>query len=47
MARVLLDNAVKRHGSDPALDRLPLDVAEREVITLLGPSGWGKATTRG
>ena len=45
MARVLLDNVVKRYGSVVALDRLALEVHEGEFITLLGPSGCGKTTT--
>jgi spermidine/putrescine ABC transporter ATP-binding subunit len=45
MARVLLDNVVKRYGSVLALDRLTLEVHEGEFITLLGPSGCGKTTT--
>ena len=45
MARVLLDNVVKRYGPVLALDRLALEVHEGEFITLLGPSGCGKTTT--
>ncbi len=45
MARVLLDNVVKRYGSVLALDMLELEVRDGEFITLLGPSGCGKTTT--
>jgi thiamine transport system ATP-binding protein len=32
------------YGGDVALDRLDLDVGDREVVALLGPSGCGKTT---
>jgi putative spermidine/putrescine transport system ATP-binding protein len=37
-------DAVKRYGDVAALDRVTLDVAEGEFLTLLGPSGSGKTT---
>ena len=37
-------DAVKRYGETHALDRVDLDVAEGEFLTLLGPSGSGKTT---
>jgi len=37
-------DAVKRYGTAAALDRVNLDVAEGEFLTLLGPSGSGKTT---
>ena len=37
-------NALKTYGETNALDRVDLDVAEGEFLTLLGPSGSGKTT---
>ncbi|WP_272003008.1 ABC transporter ATP-binding protein [Roseovarius sp. ZX-A-9] len=37
-------NAVKTYGKINALDRVDLDVADGEFLTLLGPSGSGKTT---
>ena len=34
----------KRYGNFTALDGIDLDVAEREVVALIGPSGSGKST---
>jgi ABC-type Fe3+/spermidine/putrescine transport system ATPase subunit len=45
MARVRLVNVTKRYGSVVAADRVCLDVADGEFVTLLGPSGCGKTTT--
>jgi ABC-type Fe3+/spermidine/putrescine transport system ATPase subunit len=39
----LLD-VVKRYGATAAVDRVSLDVAPGEFVTLLGPSGCGKTT---
>ncbi len=34
-----------RHGAlVPAIDRLSLDVADREIVSIVGPSGCGKST---
>jgi len=45
MARVRLIDVTKRYGPVVAADRVNLDIAEGEFITLLGPSGCGKTTT--
>jgi putative spermidine/putrescine transport system ATP-binding protein len=45
MARLRLVNVSKRYGSVVAADRVNLDVADGEFVTLLGPSGCGKTTT--
>jgi ABC-type polar amino acid transport system ATPase subunit len=34
----------KSYGAHPALDGIDLDVAEREVVAVIGPSGSGKST---
>ncbi len=45
MAKVLLENIVKRFGQVVAVDNLNLEIQDREFMTLLGPSGCGKSTT--
>jgi len=45
MARVRLENVVKAFGSVMAVDRLNLEIRDREFLTLVGPSGCGKSTT--
>lgn len=45
MARILLDNVTKRFGSVVAVDRLNLEIRDKEFVVLLGPSGCGKSTT--
>jgi spermidine/putrescine transport system ATP-binding protein len=42
---VHLSNVTKRYGAVTAVDRLNLDVAPAEFLSLLGPSGCGKTTT--
>ncbi|WP_344397616.1 ABC transporter ATP-binding protein [Streptomyces vastus] len=39
-----LDEATVRFGRRPALDAVGLDVAEHEIVCVLGPSGSGKST---
>ena len=34
----------RRGGEVVAIDRLSLDVADREIISIVGPSGCGKST---
>lgn len=45
MARVLLENVVKRYGDVLAVDRLSLECQDGEFLALLGPSGCGKTST--
>ena len=42
---VRLDGISKRFGEAVALERMQLDIAPGEFVTLLGPSGCGKTTT--
>lgn len=42
--RVALDRVGLRYGAIPALSAVSLDVAEGEIVGLLGPSGSGKST---
>jgi multiple sugar transport system ATP-binding protein len=45
MAQIHIHNLTKRFGNVTAVDNLTLDIAEREFLVLLGPSGAGKTTT--
>jgi multiple sugar transport system ATP-binding protein len=45
MAKVLLQDVVKKFGSVAAVDTLTIEIADREFVTLVGPSGCGKTTT--
>ena len=45
MAQVRLDQVEKRYGDTVAVDRVSVDIADGEFVTLLGPSGCGKTTT--
>lgn len=45
MARVKLKDVVKKFGKVLAVDRVSLEIEDREFFTLLGPSGCGKTTT--
>ncbi|MCX8253295.1 Trehalose import ATP-binding protein SugC [Beijerinckiaceae bacterium RH AL1] len=47
MARLRLDDVTKVYGkaASPAVDRLSLDLADGEVMALLGSSGCGKTST--
>src|SRR5690349_8011341 len=45
MARLTINNLTKRFGSVTAVRDLSLDIADREFLVLLGPSGAGKTTT--
>jgi putative spermidine/putrescine transport system ATP-binding protein len=45
MARVRLVNVSKNYGAVVAAERVNLDIADGEFVTLLGPSGCGKTTT--
>lgn len=45
MARVTINNLTKRFGQVTAVNGMNLDIADREFLVLLGPSGAGKTTT--
>jgi putative spermidine/putrescine transport system ATP-binding protein len=45
MSILTLDRLTKRFGDQTVVDRLSLDVAPGEFVSLLGPSGCGKTTT--
>ncbi len=45
MARVLLRNITKRFDDVVAVDKINLEIADREFLVLVGPSGCGKTTT--
>ena len=45
MAKILFDNVTKYYGSVKAVDRLNLEIKDKEFLVLLGPSGCGKTTT--
>jgi multiple sugar transport system ATP-binding protein len=46
MARIVFEGAAKRYPNGyVALDKLNLDIADKEFVVLLGPSGCGKSTT--
>ena len=45
MARVTIKNLTKRFGNDVAVNGMNLEIADREFLVLLGPSGAGKTTT--
>ncbi len=45
MAKVRLLGVTKRFGDVAAIDNLSLDVADSELLVLLGPTGAGKTTT--
>ena len=44
MARVILKDVVKRFGGVTAVDRLSIDIEDREFAVLVGSSGCGKTT---
>lgn len=41
---VVVDDVVKRYGSDTVLDRVSLTVSSGQVTVVIGPSGSGKST---
>ena len=44
MAKIVIENAVKKFSSFTALNNVNLSVEEHEFVVLLGPSGCGKTT---
>lgn len=47
MNAVVLDNVVKRYGSQLALNGLSLSIPKGSICALIGPNGCGKTTTMG
>ncbi len=45
MGRIVLRDLTKRFGAVTAVERLSLEIAEGELVTLVGGSGCGKTTT--
>ena len=45
MASVTFQSVTKRFGDVTAVDRLDLEIADKEFLVLVGPSGCGKSTT--
>jgi len=45
MARIVIENLVKRFGKVIAVNNVSFEVKDGELIVLLGPSGCGKTTT--
>jgi inositol-phosphate transport system ATP-binding protein len=43
--RILLDKFTKSFGALTVIDKMDLEIRDREMIALLGPSGCGKSTT--
>ena len=41
MARVAFENVVKKYGDVTAVNDLNIDVADKEFLVLVGPSGCG------
>ncbi|MGE0702547.1 MAG: ABC transporter ATP-binding protein [Vicinamibacterales bacterium] len=44
MARVRLKDVAKRYGSTPVLHRIDLEIADGELVVIVGSSGCGKST---
>ncbi|HVR40496.1 MAG TPA: sn-glycerol-3-phosphate ABC transporter ATP-binding protein UgpC [Thermoanaerobaculia bacterium] len=44
MAGVTFDNVAKRYGTVSVIERMSLDIRDREFMVLVGPSGCGKST---
>ena len=45
MAKVILDNVVKRFGKIEVVHGVNLEIHDKEFLVLVGPSGCGKSTT--
>jgi multiple sugar transport system ATP-binding protein len=45
VAKVVLEDVVKKFGPVTAVHDLTIEIADREFVTLVGPSGCGKTTT--
>lgn len=45
MASIRFENVTKYYGNVLAVDKLNLDIRDKEFVVLLGPSGCGKTTT--
>ena len=42
---IRIESVTKRFGDFVAVDDVDISIAQGEVFSLLGPSGWGKNTT--
>ena len=45
MAQVILNELTKKFGEFVAVDKVNLEVKDKEFLVLVGPSGCGKTTT--
>ncbi|MBS3970684.1 MAG: sn-glycerol-3-phosphate ABC transporter ATP-binding protein UgpC [Clostridia bacterium] len=45
MARIILENVVKKYGDVTAVQKTNLEIMDKEFLILVGPSGCGKTTT--
>lgn len=45
MARVLLENVIKKFGNQTVVHKTNLEIKDKEFLVLVGPSGCGKSTT--
>ncbi len=44
MARVLMDDVIKKFGDNIVLTNINIDIADKEMVVFVGPSGCGKTT---
>lgn len=44
MARVIMENIVKKFGENLVLDNINIDIKDKELVVFVGPSGCGKTT---
>ncbi|MHA1214888.1 MAG: ABC transporter ATP-binding protein [Candidatus Hodarchaeales archaeon] len=44
MARVKMENVIKRFGEKVVLSNINIDIADKELVVFVGPSGCGKST---
>ena len=44
MARVIMENVVKKFGDNLVLDNINIDIRDKELVVFVGPSGCGKST---
>ena len=44
MARVIMENVVKKFGENLVLDNININIKDKELVVFVGPSGCGKTT---